>query len=63
MQVAGAILIAIVVFLLAAFPFMWIWNYSIVAALTVAKPINYSVAFWFMVFISLFFAGSRVSNS
>lgn len=47
-----------------AIPFMLMWNFAVVAAITVAKPIGYKVAFCLMMFISLFIAGSRsdISN-
>jgi hypothetical protein len=51
---AIAVVIGVVIGLplLLAFPFMWLWNYAVVAALTVAKPITFWPAFWLMVFIS-----------
>ena len=57
----GAILIGIVVAalvcLLLAWPFMLLWNYAVVAALTIVKPINYWTAFWLMLFLSFFIVG------
>lgn len=49
--------------LLFTWPFMWMWNYSVVSALSVAQPITYWPAFCLMMFISLFCIGSRTSNS
>lgn len=49
--------------LLLAFPFMWMWNYAVVAAISVAKPIDYWVAFTLMVFISAFVSSSSSSSS
>tara|TARA_Y100000034_G_C6909389_1_gene423344 strand:- start:2686 stop:2907 length:222 start_codon:yes stop_codon:yes gene_type:complete len=49
--------------LLMAFPFMWMWNYAVVAALTIANPISYWPAFCLMFFIGLFLAKSNSSSS
>lgn len=49
--------------LLVAWPFMWIWNFAVVAAVSVAKPISYWIAFWLMVFCGTFIAGSNVGGS
>jgi hypothetical protein len=59
------VVVAAVLSLLMAWPFMWLWNYAVVSALTVAKPIGYWVAFWLLMFVSLFIAGSasRASKS
>ncbi len=61
----GALVLLVVVIgllFLVAFPFMWMWSYAIVAALTVAKPIDYWPAFCMMIFIALFVSGSRSSS-
>ena len=39
--------------LVLAYPFMLIWNYTIVSSLTIAKPIGYWVAFWWVLIFSL----------
>lgn len=55
-----SIILAVIVFvvglsILMAWPFLWIWNYAVVEALTIAKPIeSFWVAFWLMMFISGF---------
>lgn len=60
----GVILALItVISLLMAWPFMWIWNYAMVSAVTFAKPITYWVAFWLAAFSSLFVRNSGSSNS
>lgn len=41
-----------------ALPFMWIWNYAVVQAVTFANPIDYWVAFWLMMFCVVFLASS-----
>lgn len=56
------VLAVIVIMLLATWPFMWVWNYAIVSAVSVAKPIDYWVAFWLMGFLSSFVANSRSSK-
>lgn len=55
--------VAAVISLLLAWPFMWMWNYAAVAALTVAKPITYWPAFCLMWFISLFMVRGSSSSS
>lgn len=67
MKIAGiigsVIVLSAATCLLMAWPFMWIWNYAVVSAVTVTKPIGYWVAFWLMLFVSLFVAGSKSSVS
>lgn len=70
LQACGWIVIALIVFgfvgglcLLLAWPFMWIWNYAVVSALTVAKPITYWPAFWLSVFIGMCFSRGSSSKS
>tara|TARA_Y100000034_G_C6677313_1_gene297609 strand:+ start:321 stop:566 length:246 start_codon:yes stop_codon:yes gene_type:complete len=46
-----------------AWPFMWMWNYAVVKALTVSSPIEYWPAFWLMLFISAFCIGAKTSGS
>ena len=50
MIILGLIVIAVFA-VLFAFPFMWLWNFSVVAALTIAKPIDYPVALGLMILI------------
>ena len=45
--------------LVLAFPFMWMWNFAVVQAITVTQPIDYWVAFCLMMFIGLFIAGNN----
>lgn len=54
--------VAVLAFIMA-WPFMWLWNYAVVSALTVAKPITYWPAFWLMLFTGMFISGNRVSAS
>lgn len=61
--ITAALVTALSTCLLVAYPFMWIWNYAVVAAITIAKPIEYWVAYWLMLFISMFVAGSRSGKS
>ena len=61
--IAGFIATFIVLVLLFAFPFMWLWNYAVVSAVSVAQPITYWVALCLMTFLSAFVASSRSSSS
>lgn len=49
--------------LLVAWPFMWVWNYAVVSAVTIAKPINYWVAFWLSLFVALWLRPSTSAKS
>ena len=60
--VIGIIVIAMMINLLLAFPFMWLWNYAVVSAISVAQPIEYWVSFWLMLFIVLFITGFNTSS-
>ncbi len=45
--------------LILAWPFIWLWNYAVVAALVFANPITeYWVGFWLMIFIGIFLVRS-----
>lgn len=59
----GVMFMTAVLMLLLAWPFMLIWNYAVVSALTVAKPIDYWVAFWMMSFLALFVSRAGSSKS
>lgn len=70
LQASGWIVITLLVVgivgglcLLLAWPFMWIWNYAVVSALAVAKPITYWPAFWLSVFIGAFLGRNAASKS
>jgi hypothetical protein len=52
--VIGVIDFLAVICMLLAWPFMWMWNYAVVQAISVANPISYWPAFWLMAFISIF---------
>ena len=66
-----AVLLVVVIFLgalggiclLLAFPFMWIWNYAVIAAVSVANPITYWNAFWLSIFMNAYVAGSSYKRS
>jgi len=49
-----AILVVVTFALMATWPFLWIWNFAVVAALTVAKPLTYWRAFWLLVLLASF---------
>lgn len=48
--------------LLLAYPFMVMWNYAVVEAVSVARPITYWPAFCLMMFLSLFLVKSGTSS-
>ena len=49
----SAVLMCVIVCLLFAFPFMWAWNYAVVEAVSVAKPVGFWEALCLMVFVSM----------
>jgi hypothetical protein len=57
-SVLGAIALTCVFGLLVALPVMWIWNDSLVPAVTFAKPIGWTQAWALMVLSSLLFKGA-----
>lgn len=65
-KVLGVIFgLVVIIFILAfmmALPFMWIWNYAVVAAISVANPINFRQAFWLAVFCATFLSSSSASK-
>lgn len=62
LETIGATLILVIgiigfVFLIALFlslPFMLMWNYAVVSAISVANVINFWQAFWLLFFIGFF---------
>ena len=52
--VLGALLLVFVICLLLTWPFMVVWNYAVVAAISVAKPIGYWVAFCLILILITF---------
>jgi hypothetical protein len=56
------IVVSIIIGILMAFPVMWLWNDSLVPAVTWAKPIDWSTAWgiWILLYI---LSGSRVTDS
>lgn len=58
MKTLITILLAVVIIgllgLLFAFPFMWIWNFAVVKAITVANPISYWTAYLLALFFGFF---------
>jgi hypothetical protein len=60
--IAGLLVLVIGLALLIAWPFMLMWNYAVVSALSVANPIGYWVAFWLMFFIGSFITASNSSK-
>jgi hypothetical protein len=48
--------------LLFAWPFMWLWNGAVCAAVTVANPIGYWTSFWLLWFIGVFARSSKATG-
>ena len=48
------VVVVLAISIVTAWPFMWIWNYAVCAAVTVAAPITYWQAFWLAVFFGGF---------
>ena len=48
--------------LLLAWPFMWIWNYAVCGALSIATTIDYWRAFWLLTFMWLFMKSSSAGS-
>lgn len=61
-NLAGEMSVEVLLRLAIAWPFMWIWNYSVVAAVE-AKPIGYWQAFWLIMFISAFVFSLRLGGN
>ena len=57
------VVVYILLLLIFAYPFMLLWNYAVVAAISVANPIGYWVSFCLMIFISFFMIGSRNASA
>ncbi len=55
----GLVALAFGICFVIALPFMLLWNFAVVSAISVAKPISYWVAFWLMLFFSLFVVGTN----
>lgn len=60
--VFGVFCSVVLLMMIFAWPFMWIWNYAVVNALTIAKPITYWTAFWLSLFLSLYVRTSLPSS-
>ena len=57
--------VSIFIFLLSAIvaiPFMLLWNFAVVSAITIAKPIGYLVSFGLTVFFLTFVGGAKTSS-
>ena len=55
--------IVLFVSLVVTYPFMWMWNYSVVFALpTIAIELDFWHAYWLVVFLGIFIK-ARPSNS
>jgi len=56
------IVVSIIIGILMAFPVMWLWNDSLVPAVTWAKPIDWSTA-WGIWILFYTLSGTRVTDS
>ena len=45
--------------LLLAWPFMWLWNYAMVEAISIAMPLTYWPAYCLLLLVSFFLVGSH----
>ncbi len=62
MKIVLIIAVIVLCVLFGGYPFMWIWNYAVVKALTIAKPIEYWPAFWLAMFFAAFVRGNMFSG-
>jgi len=60
--VMGFVAVAAVISTLVAWPFMWMWNYSIAPTIDGVRPIAYWPAYCLMWFISLFLLNGNTSK-
>lgn len=56
------IFIAVIWSIIMAYPFMLMWNYVVVEAVTICNPVEFWEAFWLMLFISLFIKNSTTTS-
>jgi hypothetical protein len=61
--ILGILVIVPILCLLMGFPFMWIWNFAVVSAISIAKPITFWQSFWLMMFITIFVKSHNASVS
>lgn len=61
--VIGVLAFVVLVSFAMAFPFMWIWNFAIVKAISIANIITYWPAYWMMLFINIWVGTSVSQNS
>ncbi len=55
--------IVFIMSLIMAFPIMWLWNYAVVIAITIAKPITYWVAFCLLLISGILIKSGSTSKS
>lgn len=58
----GVIVVVLILAAIFAVPFMFAWNYAMVAAVSVANPINFYQAFVLMFMIAFYMTGSNTSK-
>jgi hypothetical protein len=61
--VIGIITLIVLLTFAMAFPFMWIWNYAIVKAVTIANVVSYWPAYWMMLFVNIWIGTSVSKNN
>ena len=66
-EAIGVFVIAIILLLFVsaviAYPFMLVWNYYLVPAITVLKPVGLIQAFWISIFMGCFVRGWSSSSN
>ena len=54
---------ALIICLPLAGPFMWLWNYAVVFAISGVAVLDYWHAYWLLVFVAMFLGGVNASNT
>lgn len=62
-KLVAVILVFVILSALMAFPVMWLWNDSLVPAVTWAKPIEWSTAWGIWILASILGGANTVSSS
>lgn len=62
-KIVGFLLAAVLISALMAFPVMWLWNDSLVAAVNWAKPITWSTAWGIWLLASILGGANTASSS
>lgn len=62
MVVVFTLILCMIIAFVMALPFMLLWNYAVVAAFTIVKPINYWVSVCLMIFMNCWIAGAKAQT-